>query len=106
MRAIDPRGVSMFLLRSAFWLTVAFLVIHPGVDLKGTASGLASAAMAAGHDLIAQQIADAECIDLQCTGAKAAISVAFSSIPSADGTMQSPADGPVPFPRPRPDWMG
>lgn len=96
----------MFLLRSAFWLIVAFLVIRPGVDLKDTADALSATAKAAGQSFIAQQIEAAECTDLQCAGAKAVMSVALSSIPSAGDPMQSPADRPVPFPRPRPDWMG
>jgi hypothetical protein len=96
----------MFLIRSAFWLTVAFLVIRPGVDVGATADALSASAIRAGQEFIAQQIEATDCTDLQCAGAKAVISIALSSIPSAEATMQAPATSSVPFPRPRPDWMG
>lgn len=96
----------MFLLRSAFWLTVAFLLIRPGVDLERTASGISASALAAGQAFVAQQLQGASCSGQPCAGAGAAITVALSSIPSAGATMQAPANGPVPFPRPRPAWMG
>jgi hypothetical protein len=96
----------MFLLRSAFWLTAAFLVIRPPVDVEATAGALASSAMTAGQQFIAEQITAAECTDVACLGAKVAVTVALSSSPSAEAPMQAEAIGPVPFPRPRPDWMG
>jgi hypothetical protein len=51
----------MFLIRSAFWLTLAFLVIRPGVDVRDTAATLSSEAMARGSHFIAQQIESIEC---------------------------------------------
>jgi hypothetical protein len=96
----------MFLLRSAFWLTAAFLVIHPQADLGATAGALTSSAMAAGQKLIAEQISTAECTDLACLGARVAVTTLLTSSPSAEAPMQAEAIGPIPFPRPRPDWMG
>ena len=95
----------MFLLRSAFWLTAAFLVIRPGTDLTGTAGALTTNAMAAGQQFIAEQFRTAECTDVACLGAKVAVTVALPSSSSAKAPMQAEAIGPIPFPRPRPDWM-
>jgi hypothetical protein len=95
----------MFLLRSAFWLTVAFLVLTPRADLSATAGALSSQAMAAGQHVIAEQITSNACTTLQCQGGKAAISAILSSNPSVDSTMQDSSSA-VPFPRPRPHWMG
>lgn len=100
----------MFLLRSAFWLTIAFLVIHPhGVDPTATVRGISSQAMASGERFIVQQIVSSSCLPLECSvPPKPATTLAASTtLPSA----ASPAQGttvtkPAPFPRPRPDWMG
>jgi hypothetical protein len=98
----------MFLVRSAFWLTVAFLVIGPkDVDLGRAAGDLSSQAMAAGQQMIAQKVLETECSTLECMGGKAVIAAALpSSNPSADSSMQDSSQNPVPFPRPRPDRMG
>ncbi len=100
----------MFLLRSAFWLTAAFLLIHPhGVDPAATVRGLSGQAMAAGEQFVVKQIVNSPCPPITCAApAKLAATLAASTaLPSA----ASPAQGatvtkPAPFPRPRPDWMG
>ena len=98
----------MFLLRSAFWLTVAFIALAPhGVDLRGAAGEMSADALAAGQRLIVGQILSADCHTLQCTGGKAILTaVAGTASPSVDTTMQDSSNAPVPFPRPRPDRMG
>ena len=95
----------MFLLRSAFWLSAAFLVLKPNVDLETAASALSGTAIAAGQQVIAQQILAGDCASLQCQGGKAVLSAVFSSTPSGDSTMQD-SNSTVPIPRPRPHWMG
>ena len=98
----------MFLLRSAFWLGLAFLVMKPGpVDLADTAETLSASALAAGQQLIVEQIENTECASLQCFGGKALLSAALNPAPSAGSPMQdSPAEAPVPLPRPRPERAG
>jgi hypothetical protein len=102
----------MFLLRSAFWLTVAFVTLHPrDVDLGAAASALSDRAMAAGQQMLADQILKTECMPIRCTAAttkvRPAAVTASLSAPSAGPTMQgSPNSRPAPVPRPRPDWMG
>jgi hypothetical protein len=98
----------MFVLRSAFWLTVAFVVIAPkDVDLGATASDYSARAMAAGQQVIVSQVLANECSTVECIGTKAIVAAVLPKIPSVDSSMQdSSINDPVPFPRPRPDWMG
>jgi hypothetical protein len=97
----------MFILRSAFWLTLAFIVMGPkSVDLGAAASDFSSQAMAAGQQLIVSQIIAGDCTSVQCFGGKALAAVALGSSPSVGATMQDSPIGPAPVPRPRPDWMG
>lgn len=97
----------MFLIRSAFWLTLAFLVIRPGVDVRDTAATLSSEAMARGSLFVAQQIEAIECDTITCIGGKAVASAALrTSPPSADPMHQPAVIGSVPLPRPRPDRTG
>ncbi len=97
----------MFLIRSAFWLTLAFLVIRPGVDVRDTAATISSEAMARGSQFIAQQIESIECDDLTCIGGKAMANAALKTSPvSADPMQQKAVIGSVPLPRPRPDRTG
>lgn len=98
----------MFLVRSAFWLTVAFLVIGPkDVDLGRAAGDLSSHAVAAGQQMLAQKVLDTDCSTLECMGGKAVLAAVLPPTnPSADSSMQDSSQDPVPFPRPRPDWMG
>lgn len=88
----------MFLVRSAFWLTAAFLVIRPGVDLDATAQALSGQALAAGQQVIAQKILSTECDSLQCAGGKAVLAAMLAPEP-----VTAP---PVPMPRPRPNFAG
>lgn len=90
----------MFLVRSAFWLTVAFLVIKPGIDLDKAAGDLSDQALAAGRQMITQSIATKDCDSLACVGGKAVIAAAIT-----DSAPPAPA-APVPLPRPRPERAG
>jgi hypothetical protein len=97
----------MFLLRSVFWLTVAFLVIRPGVDMRDTAEAVAGQALAQGTQFVAQQVQSIECDSIQCFGGKAIVAVALPQIPPVEAAMHvTPKADPVPYPRPRPDRAG
>jgi hypothetical protein len=81
----------MFLIRSAFWLVIGFLLVAP----RGTDFGaVKDQALAAGQQIIVGQMASAVMPNL------------MSNTPSVDLPMQDSPKSPVPFPRPRPDWMG
>jgi len=96
----------MFVLRSAFWLTVMFLIIAPkDFDIGKTAGEASAQALAAGQQVIVSQVLASECGTLECVGGKAALSVlAGSKFPSVDPMHMK--SNPVPLPRPRPDRMG
>jgi len=97
----------MFLLRSAFWLTVAFIMIAPkDVDLGRRAQDMSAQAVAAGQQMIVSQILSSECSTLECAGGKAVLAAVTTKLPSIELPMQDNSSTPVPFPRPRPDWMG
>lgn len=97
----------MFLLRSAFWLVLAFVVMKPGFDVRDTAETLSSEAMARGSQFITAQIDAIECDSINCLGGKAIASAVLQSSPLAGDPMHSlPAKDPVPLPRPRPDRVG
>lgn len=97
----------MFLLRSAFWLTVAFLLIAPkDVDLGQRAQDLGSQAVAAGQQVIVSQILSSECSTIECAGSKAVLAAVANQIPSVEQPAQDTSIIPVPIPRPRPAWMG
>ena len=98
----------MFLLRSAFWLTVAYVVIAPtNVDLGAATDELTKRATAAGQQAVISTILDPQC-DALCVGGKAISAAADSYDPSGDPSMRDSLslEDPVPFPRPRPARMG
>ncbi|MEQ8600871.1 MAG: hypothetical protein RLP98_13195 [Devosia sp.] len=98
---------NMFLLRSVFWLTLAFLVIRPGVDVGDAAANLSGEAMARGSQFVAAQIDAIECSEIQCLGGKAIAAAALQSTQLAGAPMHAlPALNAVPMPRPRPDRAG
>jgi hypothetical protein len=90
-----------------FWLVVAFLVIRPGIDLNAAAGSLTHQAVAAGQQVIGEQLDKTQCDTLQCAGGKALLAAALiSPTGSAAAPRQAVAEQPIPFPRPRPDWLG
>lgn len=96
----------MFLVRSAFWLTVAFLVIRPGMGIDTDA--LKHQAVATGQKLVLEQVLRTQCTSLECASAQAVVAVATmqtTSTPSVVSPMQS-SSIVAPVPRPRPDWLG
>ena len=98
----------MFIVRSAFWLTVAFVAFHPkDVDLGATANQISGQAMAAGQQIVVSQLLKNDCLLLRCTDAAAAASAKAAPVQTVSLTTQvsSPARS-APFPRPRPAWMG
>ncbi len=98
----------MFLLRSAFWLTVMAIIIAPkGTDLGKTAADASAQVLAAGQQAIVAQVLAADCQTLECAGGKVALTVlAGPKLPSVDTPMQNSSNPLVPLPRPRPDRMG
>ena len=93
----------MMLLRSIFWLSVAYLVLHPRADLQAAADSVATKTVAAGQQFALQQISNATCEDIRCEAGKVIVSAVLSHPPSSEATMQA-SNSTVPLPRPRPLW--
>ncbi|RUT31024.1 hypothetical protein EMQ25_09090 [Arsenicitalea aurantiaca] len=100
----------MFLVRSAFWLALAFIVIGPrDVDFEKGAEALSASALAAGQQIVTEQLLGTECDTLHCAGGKALLSAALTSnAPTmrtevAADPMHPQMATPVPLPRQRPN---
>lgn len=95
----------MFFLRSAFWLTVMFIIIAPkDADLGRDLDQASMAAVAMGQKAVVEHVLE-DCSSLECTGGKAVLAVLSPKIlPSVEASPE--ASIPVPLPRPRPDRMG
>jgi len=107
----------MFIFRSIFWLTVAYLVIKPGLDINDAATSLSTHAIAAGQQIVAEQVEQIQCDSLPCVGGKAVLSAALNAAPQVTSAQisspqvglpmhEQPTSSTVPYPRPRPDWAG
>jgi hypothetical protein len=94
--------MTMFLVRSVFWLLVAYLVIRPGTDFDPHAA--ANQAMATGRQLVSEQVDAIACDSLQCMGGKAVLASVLPSpsptLPAA-ASIQAPPAKTVPYPMPR-----
>jgi hypothetical protein len=95
----------MFIFRSAFWLTIGFLVVAPdGTDLGATATSITNQAVAAaagaGQEFIAHQALPKR------YASSALLDVTASIVSPAALPMQDSPTAPSVFPRPRPAAMG
>ena len=95
----------MFFLRSAFWLTVMFVIIAPKDGNLGRDIDQASkAALAMGQKAVVEHVLK-DCSFAECAGGKAALAIlAAPKLPSLEASPE--ASITVPLPRPRPDRMG
>lgn len=91
----------MFILRSIFWLALAFVVIVP----KGgapDAAALAQGTLEAGRSIVATQVDQIACTSIECAGGKAVLTAVLSSSRQVVAPMQdSPTTDEAPVPRPR-----
>ncbi|MBD8065361.1 hypothetical protein IC608_07730 [Devosia sp. PTR5] len=93
------------LLRSAFWLTLAFMVIRPGFDVQQAAASVSADALSRGSQFVASQIDAIECQDFTCASGKAIAAAALTPAPPAAAPMHDDVAA-VPFPKPRPGYAG
>ena len=94
-----------FLLRSAFWLCLAYMVIKPGADLAQMGADVSTTALAAGRDVVAAGVEQITCDTLQCLGGKAVLGGALAATAPTAPVVTPPAPqhaNAVPLPRPRP----
>ena len=108
----------MFLIRSAFWLTVAFVAMHPhDVDIGAAANALSGQAIEAGQRIVVAQILKNDCTLVGCASAAPTSAVPAKPVqtamvaspnpPAVDLTSHDASTArSAPIPRPRPAWMG
>lgn len=99
----------MFILRSAFWLTAAFMVIGPttGNDLGAMTQSAGTQIAEDGKALLADGLTAAQCTSLECELGRAVVIGALKASPSQSSinpVQDAPLTGPAPVPPPRPDW--
>lgn len=97
----------MFLVRSAFWLGLAFVIIQPqGMDFGAKANAIGSSVTSAGQDALLQQVDLVPCSSFECAGGKAVLLASdIMNNSSQASTMQDSLSLKLaPVPRPRPDW--
>ncbi len=87
-----------FVLRSAFWLSVAFAVISPGLDADGLVQTFEEQPHLASR-LVAENAA--RCTSFECLGTHAVLQAGIA----AAGQAIQPQGPIVPFPRPRPTLL-
>jgi hypothetical protein len=90
------------ILRSIFWLTLAYLIIKPGIELPD-AGALASQALNSGKQAVVEQVSAIQCTSLECMGSRAmATAVLQADTPRVAATEVQAVATTVPYPRPRP----
>jgi len=107
----------MLLFRSLFWLTLAFLVMRPGVDFSSAATAFGENAAETSRRMATDSIASIQCTDLTCVGGKAVLLAGLAgSETHAEPTISAPSsrlavlpplptenENTAPLPRPRPN---
>ncbi|MCB9993418.1 MAG: hypothetical protein H6873_07150 [Hyphomicrobiaceae bacterium] len=95
----------MAIIRSAFWLGIAFLAVGPHADLGSSATGLAQGALGVGTAYAKDQIAAIVCEDLSCatnvTLATAGLDVVQQMAAPEPSVVTGPAMLDAPYPAPR-----
>ena len=109
----------MPIIKSIFWLCVAFVVIGPRIDYQGSVSSISNQAVDAGQQLLREQTNVRTCDTIECFGTRMAVSAGANAVgdflehsPLRNGTaaqtnlsLSSPALV-VPQPRARLDRSG
>lgn len=95
----------MFLVRSAFWLGLAIVIIQPqNADFGAQAGILGEKALDTGRQVVSQHVEKVECTSIECIGGKAILAASgITKNPQQASTMQDSPDlilAPVPRPRP------
>lgn len=87
-----------FLLRTVFWLGLAFLVIQPhGIDLGSSAQQLGDTALATGRSAALDTLKEVACDSFECAGAKLIAEAALTPQRPVEPTVLV-ANAPYPAP--------
>lgn len=101
----------MFLVRSAFWLSAAFIVMAPtvGMDVGEAARSTGEQLVSQGAQAAADALLPESCGTIECAVGRAVIGQA-TGFPDAPRTVETAphsapsSSQPAAFPPPRPDW--
>ena len=99
----------MKLIKSAFWLGLAFMLVGPQIDLNQSVSEISENSIAATGSFLSNGINNVPCTSLECLGTKTMLSISMTKLSNqvhiANQTAQHeiiPNGANVaPFPRPR-----
>lgn len=99
----------MFLVRSAFWLTAAFIVMAPGVGMDVGASVRSGGEhlVSQGAQMVGDTLLPASCTAIECVVGRSIIGHVAESGETVSVLPEAIADVPdahAAFPPPRPDW--
>jgi len=69
----------MVLIRSVFWLTAAYFVIGPNVNISDSVNDFSTQALQGTQRMVVDQVNNVNCKTLECVGAKFAIATGLNS---------------------------
>lgn len=103
----------MKLIKSIFWLSIAFVAVGPQVNAVESVGTLSQQAVDGSGSLLATQLGQVQCQSIECAGGKAVVAAGLELLPqSAAPALSAPIEtssdsAPVaPIPRPRLDRTG
>lgn len=98
----------MFLVRSAFWLSAAFIVMAPtaGMDVGQVARSTGEQLVSQGAQAVTSTLMPASCGSIECAVGRAVIGRAAEAVRTAQSpaVVQTAAYERTSFPPPRPAW--
>jgi hypothetical protein len=92
----------MVLVRSAFWLTLAYFAIGPRFDYAQSVDDLSTQALVAGQQLVLDKVNTARCETLECAGAKLLVSASLGNGVATGSNVIEPAHPALQTVIPRP----
>ena len=90
----------MFLLRCAFWLALAFIVIAPSADLKDRAATTATQAVAISAAQASKSVESIPCDSWECVTGRAVATSALKSVAPPTSPPAKLVTVTMPVPRP------
>lgn len=100
----------MFVLRSAFWLSAAFIVMAPsaGIDLGSAARSTGDQIVARGTEAVSEHLTPADCRTIECAVGRTLVA---NALPAAASAPKHAIDRSsvastlaAPYPPQRPQW--
>jgi len=98
----------MFLIKSTFWLGLAFVIIQPTkIDFHSSKDALNNIAIETTKNIVASHVNSIECETIQCTGTKALILASNTirtpnqALPMQEAQKQTKKQLIAPIPKPR-----